>query len=64
MDLTQGLKIRNKFMPDIFQDHDKPEKQLADAGLDADGIQKTILDALGKDSMGHNIQAGSSGLAE
>ncbi|WP_420549439.1 1-deoxy-D-xylulose-5-phosphate synthase [Curvivirga sp.] len=63
-DLTQGLKIRNLFMPDTFQDHDKPEKQLADAGLDADGIQKTILDALGKDNMGHNIQNSPAGLVE
>jgi 1-deoxy-D-xylulose-5-phosphate synthase len=41
-----GLKIRTLRLPDIFQDQDKPEKQYADAGLDADGIVNTVLTAL------------------
>jgi 1-deoxy-D-xylulose-5-phosphate synthase len=41
-----GLKIRTLRLPDIFQDQDKPEKQYADAGLDAEGIVNTVLTAL------------------
>ncbi|MBE9556663.1 MAG: 1-deoxy-D-xylulose-5-phosphate synthase, partial [Proteobacteria bacterium] len=47
-DLTDGLKIRPLTLPDIFQDHDKPEKQYEDAGLTAAGIVETALSALGK----------------
>ncbi|MEN8195622.1 MAG: 1-deoxy-D-xylulose-5-phosphate synthase [Pseudomonadota bacterium] len=47
-DLTEGLKIRPMTLPDIFQDHDKPEKQYEDAGLTAAGIVETALSALGK----------------
>ncbi|AJP72426.1 1-deoxy-D-xylulose-5-phosphate synthase [Sphingomonas hengshuiensis] len=41
-----GLKLRTLRLPDIFQDQDKPEKQYADAGLDADAIVATVLKAL------------------
>src|SRR3546814_5223507 len=34
--IDAGLKLRTLRLPDIFQDQDKPEKQYADAGLDAD----------------------------
>jgi 1-deoxy-D-xylulose-5-phosphate synthase len=44
--LDQGLKIRTMVLPDIFQDHDKPEVMYAKAGLDADGIVKVALGAL------------------
>jgi 1-deoxy-D-xylulose-5-phosphate synthase len=47
-----GLKIRTLRLPDIFQDHDKPEKQYADAGLDANGIVETVLTALRHNSTG------------
>jgi 1-deoxy-D-xylulose-5-phosphate synthase len=47
-DLTDGLKIRPMTLPDMFQDHDKPEKQYEDAGLTAAGIVETALTALGK----------------
>lgn len=47
-DLTEGLKIRPLTLPDVFQDHDKPEKQYEDAGLTAAGIVETALTALGK----------------
>ncbi len=47
-DLTEGLKIRPMTLPDVFQDHDKPEKQYEDAGLTAAGIVETALSALGK----------------
>jgi 1-deoxy-D-xylulose-5-phosphate synthase len=47
-----GLKLRTMRLPDIFQDQDKPEKQYADAGLDADGIVETVLKALRHNSAG------------
>ena len=47
-----GLKIRTLRLPDIFQAHDKPEKQYAEAGLDADGIVGTVLKALRHNSVG------------
>jgi len=47
-DLTDGLKIRPMTLPDIFQDHDKPEKQYEDAGLTAHHIVETALAAMGK----------------
>ena len=45
--LDRGLKVRNLTLPDIFQDHDKPEAMYADAGLDAEGILRASLAALG-----------------
>jgi 1-deoxy-D-xylulose-5-phosphate synthase len=46
--LDRGLKVRTLTLPDIFQEHDKPELQYALAGLDADGIVGTVLAALGR----------------
>ena len=46
-----GLKIRTMRLPDTFQDHDKPERQYAEAGLDAAGIVKTVLTALRHNSV-------------
>ena len=47
-----GLKIRTMRLPDRFQEHDKPEKQYAEAGLDAAGIVDTVLKALRVNSAG------------
>jgi 1-deoxy-D-xylulose-5-phosphate synthase len=47
-----GLKLRTLRLPDRFQDQDKPEKQYAEAGLDADGIVETVLKALRHNSAG------------
>jgi 1-deoxy-D-xylulose-5-phosphate synthase len=47
-----GLKIRTLRLPDVFQAHDKPEKQYAEAGLDADAMVKTVLKALRHNSVG------------
>jgi 1-deoxy-D-xylulose-5-phosphate synthase len=44
--IDAGLKLRTMRLPDVFQDQDKPEKQYAEAGLDADGIVATVLKAL------------------
>jgi 1-deoxy-D-xylulose-5-phosphate synthase len=35
----------------VYQDHDNPAKQYADAGLDAAGIVKCVLDALRHNSV-------------
>jgi 1-deoxy-D-xylulose-5-phosphate synthase len=47
-----GLKIRTMRLPDRFQDHDKPEKQYDEAGLNAPNIVETILKALRVNSAG------------
>ena len=48
--LDRGLKVRTLTLPDIFQDHDKPELQYRLAGLDAEGIVQAVLQALGRDA--------------
>ncbi|MFM9853253.1 MAG: 1-deoxy-D-xylulose-5-phosphate synthase [Sphingomonadaceae bacterium] len=50
--IDAGLKLRTLRLPDIFQDHDKPEKQYAEAGLDADAIVESVLKALRINSIG------------
>jgi 1-deoxy-D-xylulose-5-phosphate synthase len=44
--IDAGLKLRTLRLPDIFQDHEKPEIQYAEAGLDADAIIANVLKAL------------------
>ena len=50
-----GLKLRTLRLPDIFQDQEKPEKQYAEAGLDADGIVDSVLKALRHNSAGVTV---------
>ena len=50
--MDAGLKIRTMRLPDRFQEHDKPEKQYAEAGLDAAAIVDTVLKALRVNSAG------------
>jgi len=50
--IDAGLKLRTMRLPDRFQDQDKPEKQYAEAGLDADGIVAMVLKALRHNSAG------------
>lgn len=45
----RGFRFRALTLPDLFIDHDKPEKMYADAGLDAAGIVRAVLAALGRD---------------
>ena len=44
--LDRGLAVRPLVLPDRFIDHDKPEAQYAEAGLDAAGIVATAIGAL------------------
>jgi len=49
--LDAGLKMRTMRLPDIFQDHESPAKQYAEAGLDAPAIVATVLEALRHNSV-------------
>jgi 1-deoxy-D-xylulose-5-phosphate synthase len=44
----EGLKFRSMMLPDRFIEHDKPERQYEEAGLDARAIVATALAALGR----------------
>jgi 1-deoxy-D-xylulose-5-phosphate synthase len=50
--LDAGLKIRTLRLPDLFQDHDSPDKQYDEAGLNAPQIVDTVLAALRHNSAG------------
>ncbi|GAB2185477.1 1-deoxy-D-xylulose-5-phosphate synthase [Roseibium sp. LAB1] len=49
--LDNGLKVRALALPDAYMDHDKPDAMYARAGLDCDGILKTVFTALGTASV-------------
>ncbi len=53
--IDNGLKLRTLRLPDRFQDHDKPENQYAEAGLDADAMVATVLAALRRNSVGLGV---------
>ncbi|MCZ8182268.1 MAG: 1-deoxy-D-xylulose-5-phosphate synthase [Beijerinckiaceae bacterium] len=46
--LDGALRFRSMVLPDSYQDHDKPEKMYAEAGLDAKGIVAKVREALGQ----------------
>src|SRR5690606_12566658 len=46
--LESGLKVRPLVLPDAFVEHAKPERMIADAGLDAAGSVRTVFAALGR----------------
>ncbi|MEQ1688998.1 MAG: 1-deoxy-D-xylulose-5-phosphate synthase, partial [Sphingopyxis sp.] len=50
--IDAGLKLRTMRLPDVFQEHDAPDKQYAEAGLDAAAIVDTVLRALRHNSVG------------
>ena len=50
--MDTGLKIRTMRLPDIFQEHDSPQKQYDEAGLNAPQIIDTVLKALRHNSAG------------
>jgi 1-deoxy-D-xylulose-5-phosphate synthase len=50
--MDTGLKIRTLRLPDIFQEHDNPQKQYDEAGLNAPQIVETVLKALRHNSAG------------
>lgn len=50
--IDAGLKLRTMRLPDIFQDHNNPQKQYDEAGLNAPHIVATVLKALRHNSVG------------
>ncbi|OJY71691.1 MAG: 1-deoxy-D-xylulose-5-phosphate synthase [Sphingobium sp. 66-54] len=50
--IDAGLRLRTMRLPDVFQDHDKPEKQYDAARLNAPHIVETVLAALRHNSTG------------
>jgi 1-deoxy-D-xylulose-5-phosphate synthase len=44
-----AVKVRSLVLPDVYQDHDKPERMYARAGLDAAGIVAKVFEALGQE---------------
>jgi len=55
--LDRGLKVRTLTLPDRFQDHNKPEKLYAEAGLDAASIVARAVQALGPAVKVGNLRA-------
>jgi len=47
--LDNSLKARSMVLPDVFIDQDKPDAMYHQAGLDAEGIVKTVFSALGRE---------------
>ena len=56
-ELDRGVRLRTLTLPDLFQDQDKPEAMYAQAGLDADGIVRAALKALGVDQTKAGLRA-------
>jgi 1-deoxy-D-xylulose-5-phosphate synthase len=50
--IDAGLKLRTLRLPDVFQEHDSPQKQYDDAGLNAPHIVDAVLKALRINSVG------------
>jgi 1-deoxy-D-xylulose-5-phosphate synthase len=48
--LDRGLKVRSMVLPDIFIDHDKPERMYARAGLDSAAIVAKVFEVLRQDA--------------
>jgi 1-deoxy-D-xylulose-5-phosphate synthase len=55
--LDQGLKVRALVLPDVFLDHDKPERMYAKAGLDTAAIVAKVFDALGRETRATRAKA-------
>lgn len=48
--LDRGLKVRSMVLPDVFIDHDKPERMYARAGLDSAAIVAKVFEVLRQDA--------------
>jgi 1-deoxy-D-xylulose-5-phosphate synthase len=53
--IDAGLKLRTLRLPDRYQEQDKPERQYAEAGLDADGMVAAVLAALRHNDLGVGV---------
>jgi 1-deoxy-D-xylulose-5-phosphate synthase len=52
-----GLKLRSMVLPDIYIDHDKPDRMYAQAGLDAQSIVRRVFDILGRNAGALKVRA-------
>ncbi|MGA0596016.1 1-deoxy-D-xylulose-5-phosphate synthase [Enterovirga sp. CN4-39] len=48
--LDRGLKVRSMILPDLYIDHDKPDRMYAQAGLDAQSIVRRVFEILGRNA--------------
>ncbi len=48
--LDRGLKVRPMILPDVFIDHDKPDRMYARAGLDSAAIIAKVFEVLQQDA--------------
>lgn len=55
--LDRGLKVRALTLPDLYQDHGKPDAMYAGAGLDRAGIVHTVFSALGREAIATPFRA-------
>ncbi|MCB1422532.1 MAG: 1-deoxy-D-xylulose-5-phosphate synthase [Nitratireductor sp.] len=55
--LENGLKVRPLFLPDEFTDQASPEAMYAHAGLDRNGILRTVFEALGREDFESVLRA-------
>jgi 1-deoxy-D-xylulose-5-phosphate synthase len=52
-----GLKVRSMVLPDVYIDHDKPDRMYAQAGLDAQSIVRRVFDILGRNAASLKVRA-------
>jgi 1-deoxy-D-xylulose-5-phosphate synthase len=55
--LDHGLKIRTMVLPDVFLDHDSPQTQYDQAGLNGRHIVAMALSALGREIVAQPARA-------
>ncbi|MFK4824187.1 1-deoxy-D-xylulose-5-phosphate synthase [Paenochrobactrum sp. BZR 588] len=55
--LDGGLRVRTLTLPDMYQDHAKPEVMYANAGLDRTGIVHAVFAALGREEIAAPFRA-------
>ena len=60
--LDRGLKVRTLTLPDVFIDHEKPERMYEFAGLDAKGIVACVEAVLQSAAAGRDRAAASAGV--
>ncbi|MDB5591459.1 1-deoxy-D-xylulose-5-phosphate synthase [Enterovirga sp.] len=48
--LDRGLKVRSLVLPDVYLDHDKPERMYAQAQLDSAAIVTRVFEILGRNA--------------
>ena len=55
--LDRGLKIRPMVLPDLYLDHDKPERMYAQAGLDSTAVVARVFEVLGRETNAFKARA-------